>query len=328
MKILFVEPPIETTDREGIQILRSVGDIKVAADTSEESLIGEAGDADALIVRSAKITRRIIEGAKKLKAVASLRVGVDNIDVKAATERGVFVINPPGANADSVADHTFALILVLARNLLRLDSGLRCGNWGVRDMMLPYNIELHGKTLGVIGFGAIGRRVSTRAKAFQMKIVAYDPYLPRERFDAEGVEIVDLETLLSRSDVVTIHIPLTEETYHMISEKELRQMKRTAFLINTSRGGIVDDETLVRALQEGWIAGAGLDVFEREPIPLGNPLLELRNVVVTPHSAALAREARARTMVTLAQDIVRALSGEAPQNLVNRDVRRRTEIAP
>jgi len=322
MKILFVEPPIEATDREGIQILRAVGEIKVASDTSEESLIGEAEDADALIVRSAKITRRIIEGARKLRAIASLRVGVDNIDVKAATERGVFVINPPGANADSVADHTFALILVLARNLLRLDSELRCGNWSVRDMMLPYNIELQGKTLGVIGFGAIGRRVSTRAKAFQMKIVAYDPYIPKERFDAEDVEMVDLETLLSRSDVVTIHIPLTEETYHMISEKELRLMKRTAFLINTSRGGIVDDETLVRALQEGWIAGAGLDVFEREPIPLGSPLLELRNVVVTPHSAALAREARARTMVTLAQDIVRTLSGEAPQNLVNRDVRR------
>jgi D-3-phosphoglycerate dehydrogenase len=322
MKILLTEPLIEPVDNAGLDILRKVGTVNIASGTSEENLIKEAQDADAIVVRLAKITAKVFENADKLKVIARTGVGVDNIDVVAATKKRIMVVNLPVMNTDSVAEHVLCLILALAKNLIKFDTEVRKGNWGIRDKILPNNVDLTGKTLGIVGLGTIGIAVARKAKGFNMRIMYQSR---RRKTDVEnelGMEYTDLQTLLKEADFITVHVALAKETERMFGEKEFKAMKKTAYFINTSRGGVVDQKALYTTLENGRIGGAALDVFEEEPIKATDPILRLENVIVTPHVAGHTKDSRIKMIVTLAEDVVRALNGRTPVNLVNKDLLR------
>jgi D-3-phosphoglycerate dehydrogenase len=260
-------------------------------------------DADAVIVRSSsRITRAALAKAKRLRVIGRAGVGVDNIDVEAATERGIAVLNAPSGNTVSAAELAFALLLALIRRVPAADRSMKEGNW---DRGSFGGIELHGKTLGLVGAGRIGAAVAQRARAFGMRVVAHDPFLTKERAGTLGIELTVLDDLLDRADVVSLHVPLTDVTRGIIGEAQLRRMKRGAFLVNAARGGIVDESALHRALTEGWIAGAALDVYEKEPPPADHPLRALPNVVLTPHLGAATVEAQENVAIEIA-DAVRA----------------------
>lgn len=316
-RILISEQLPVSGSKPALEILAALGDVKVASASSEEVLAREVSEADALIVRLAQVTKPIIQNAKKLRVIGRTGVGVDNVDVKAATERRILVLNVPAVNTISVAEHTFALVLALCRKIKDADQSLRSKGWKERERLASEIIDLPGKTLGIIGLGSIGREVVKRAKAFEMQVIAYDPFVTPETAKGIGVELSDLETLLTKSDVVTLHAALSKETHHLINERRIRLMKKTAYLVNCARGPIVDEEALTRALREKWIAGAGCDVFNQEPVPRENPLFELPQTIVSPHIAGLTRETIEKSLITLAQDITRVIKGERPINLVN-----------
>lgn len=268
----------------------------------ENGLVGTVRDVEVVVVRSKpKITGKVIEAGNKLRIIGRLGVGLDNIDVKAAGERGIKVLNTPEAPAPSVAELVFCLMLCLARRIPAADSGMKSGKWLKGETK---GNELYGKTLGIVGFGHIGSRIARIALAAGMSVLAHDKY--RQEAD-EGVKLVGLEELLEESDFVSLHIPLTDETRHMISLRELGMMKPSAFLINTSRGEVVDEEALYCALKEKKIAGAGLDVFSKEPY--SGPLAKLDNVVLTPHIGANTEEAQLRAGMMLVEKITRELFG-------------------
>ena len=321
MKILLSEPWVDGVDNKALKELRQLGEVKVSPSSSEEALATEVSNAAVLITRGAPVTRRIIQSAGALEVIGQTGAGTDNIDVQAASERGILVVNAPGLNSRSVAEHTLALILALAKNLRRFDSELRAANPGIRDELLPNNIELAGKTVGIIGLGATGFEVARLAKTMGMKILGFDPYVTKRRFVAASAKRTDLKTLLETSDVVTLHVPLGAETRGLIGRRELALMKRGSFLINCARGGIVDEEALSQALDSGQIAGAGIDVFEKEFDP-ANPLFRNPRAIVTPHVAGHTKEARMRITGSLVADIRLALAGGTPKNLVNRSILR------
>lgn len=278
-------------------------------------------DVDALLVHVAPVTEEVIKASRHLKVIGCARGGPVNIDVDAATIMGIPVIYTPGRNAEAVADHTLGLILAYARNIVKAHTLLKKGVWS--DELYDYRFcgsELNGKTLGLIGIGMVGAGVAKRAKAFGVRVISYDPYVSEEHMRSLGVEKVDLETLLRESDFVSIHARLTPVTRHMIGERELKLMKPTAVLINTARGEIVDERSLIKALEEGWIAGAALDVFESEPIPPDHPLLKFDNVIVTPHIGGASRETVHRAAEILAEDTANILLGRRPRYCVNPEV--------
>ncbi len=284
-------------------------------------LASMVGDIDVLLVHVAPVTKEVLEAAGRLKVVGCARGGPVNVDVDAATMMGVPVIYTPGRNAEAVADYTMGLILAMSRNIVRAHVKLKEGVWSEEFYEYRHcGDELSGKTLGLVGLGRVGVEVARRAKAFGMRVISYDPYVSREAMASHGVEKTELETLLRESDFVSIHARLTPETRHMIGERELRSMKPTAVLVNTARGEIVDEKALIKALREGWIAGAALDVFEREPLPPGHPLLEFENVIVTPHIAGASRETVRRSARMLAEDTARILKGERPRFCMNPEV--------
>jgi D-3-phosphoglycerate dehydrogenase len=279
----------------------------------KEELKGIIKSADALLVGADKIDGELIRSALNLKLIARHGVGLDNIDLEAAKEKGVVVTFAPQANSDSVADFTMALILSLARNVPFAHISMKEGKWEAKKFV---GRELAGKTLGIIRLGSIGYRVAERASGFKLKILVCDPYIDESRAQQASVEMVDLQRLLRESDVVTIHAILTPQTQDLIGEEELKQMKQTAFLINTARAEIVEEEALCKALKEKWIAGAAIDVFMREPPPPNSPLLNLDNVIVTPHLASYAKEALIRMDLMNAKDIERFFKGKQPKNAV------------
>jgi D-3-phosphoglycerate dehydrogenase len=300
-----------------------VGDPRVRYD--EDALAELLRDFDAVIITSQhRVSRRVISSSPRLRVVGKYgsRPGVDNVDLEAATERGIPVVYSGEANADSVAEHTVALILCLLKRVCFLDSFLRRGGWrGTLVAERSFGRELRGKTVGIVGLGAVGRRVARILQGFGVRLLGYDPYVPPEALSGIDIAIVrSLDELLRESDVVTIHAALTPETYHMIGERELRLMKPTAYLVNTARGAIVDEGALVKALREGWIAGAAVDVFEVEPPPKDHPLLQLDNVVVTPHFASCTYEAYEREATAVHREVVRVLLGCRPTNLANPEV--------
>ena len=305
-------------DKAGIDILEKVADVKFASSTSEETLAKEAVDVDGMIVRvPAVITRKILENAKKLKVIARFGVGYDDIDVQAATEKGVVVTYTPGANALSVAEYAVALMFALGKQLMQVDKALRQHDW---DMRLSYSgIELSEKTLGLVGLGRVGTQIAHIAKGINMKILISDPYVTKEKANEVGAELVQLDPLLRQSDFIVVCCLLTDETRGLISAKAFDSMKPTAYLINVARGPIVDEKALIKALADKRIAGAGLDVFEEEP-PFKSPLLKLDNVIVGPHVAALAKDANIRVSVWVAEDTVRVLKHEKPLYPVNSQV--------
>src|SRR5688500_10973138 len=245
---------------------------------------------DAVLVRSAtKITRESLAQADRLSVIGRAGVGVDTIDVEAATERGVAVLTAPAGNTVSAAELTLALILALARHVPAADRSMRAGQW---DRKSFNGTELQGKTLGLLGAGRIGSEVARRARAFGMQVVAYDPFLSEERAQAIGLELATLDTIVREADIISVHVPLTETTTGLIGERELAMMKPSSFVVNVARGGVVDEKALHRALTQNRIAGAALDVFEKEPLPADDPLRALDNVVLTPHLGASTVEAQ------------------------------------
>ncbi|QOR94983.1 hydroxyacid dehydrogenase [Thermosphaera chiliense] len=289
---------------KAIQLLRENGfEVSVVEEPPEEELARLIKGFDGLIVRSKPlVTRKVIESADRLKVIARAGVGLDNIDVEAAKEKGITLINAPESSTQSVAELAVGLMLAVARKIAFSDRKMREGYWAKKEAM---GVELSGKTLGVIGAGRIGSAVARIAKyGFNMHILYYDVSCREDLSKELGAECVSIEELLKRSDIVTIHVPLLPETRHMINEQRLRLMKKTAILINTSRGAVVDTAALVKALSEGWIAGAGLDVFEEEPLPRDHPLTKLENVVLTPHIGASTKEAQEKAGIEVARKIV------------------------
>jgi D-3-phosphoglycerate dehydrogenase len=276
--------------------------------------------AHGIVIRTAPFTEADFHAAPHLRVIARHGVGVDNINVQAATARGVAVLNTPLANVDSVAEHALACMLALARGLLKADRATRSGQFARRDELV--GIELKNKTLGIVGFGRIGQEVARRCHlALDMRILAYDPYQTPEALKEQGVEArEELEALLAEADVVSLHLPLTPETRGLISAKEFCVMKPNAFLLNLARGGVVDEAALHDALEEGQLGGAALDVFESEPPQEGHPLFSLENVILTPHSAAHTKEAFWRMATQAAEAVLAYLRQERPKHIINPQV--------
>ncbi|MFB3819580.1 MAG: hydroxyacid dehydrogenase, partial [Candidatus Methylomirabilales bacterium] len=289
-------------------------------DIAEATLRREIRDADGLLVRTAEIPASVIAAGTRLKVIARHGVGFDNIDVAAATRQGVVVAITPRANALSVAEHVLALMFALAKRIIEYDAATRANRWEIRNCYGA--VDLAGKTLGILGMGRIGSLVCRKAaQGLDMEVLAYDPLIPREVMERAGAKVVKtVREVLEAADVVTVHVPSTPETKGLIGEQELRAMKPTAFLINTARGPLVDEAALVKALQEKWIAAAGVDVFDPEPPAAGNPLFGLPNVIVTPHSAALTAECVMRMATHAAQAILDVLAGRRPEGVVNPQV--------
>lgn len=300
---------------KGLELLSKEMEVDYLPGLSKEEILQRIAEYDALMVRSGtKVTRDIIEAGTNLKIIGRAGVGVDNIDVEAATERGIVVVNSPGGNTRAAAEHTIALMLALARNIPQAHMMLKQGEWKRSKFM---GMEVYGKTLGVIGFGRIGREVAKRAQGLGMEVIAYDPYISEESAERIGVQLVDLPTLLQKADIITIHTPLTKETKHLLGEEELKKMKKGAKIINTARGGIVDEIALAKAIEEGIIGGAAIDVFEQEPPPPDHPLLKLEQVIVTPHLGASTVEAQEYVAVDVAEQIVNFFKGIPPSSPVN-----------
>lgn len=284
---------------------------------TEDDVIKNCKDADALLTHHAPITRKVIESLERAKIIARYGIGVDNVDLESATEKGIFVTNVV-YNIYDVADHTVSLILSLIRKIPWIYQSTKSGEWDWKKFQ-PI-MRLKGKTAGIIGFGRVGREVAKRISGFGVNMIAYDPYLQLEVFEESHVERVDFKTILEKSDIITLHVILTKETRHMIGENELREMKKTAILINTCRGPVVDEEALYTALKEKWIAGAGLDVLEREPLTIENRLLELDNVVITPHIAWYSVDSLPEIQTAAVEEVARVLRGQLPLRLVNKEV--------
>jgi D-3-phosphoglycerate dehydrogenase / 2-oxoglutarate reductase len=304
-------------NEKGINELREVAEVIVQTNITNEELITVIKDFDAIVVRSrTKVTREVIEATNRLKIIARAGVGVDNVDVVAATERGVMVINAPESTSITVAEHTMGIILSLARKISIADKSVKEGRWEKSKFM---GMELNGKTLGIIGMGRIGSQVVIRSKAFGMDIIVHDPYITAEVASKLGVRVVDRNTVLKNADVITIHVPLTPETKHSIAKPEFDMMKENAFIVNCARGGIINEDDLYQALSEGSISGAGLDVFEEEP-PKGSKLMELDNLVVTPHIGASTKEAQRDAAIIVAKEIKTVFEGGSPKNVINMPV--------
>lgn len=306
----------ETLSGNGVESLRHDFEVDVRPDLAKGDLVGEIAPYDALIVRSAtKVTADVLEAAENLKVVGRAGIGLDNVDVDAATRRGVMVVNAPQSNILSAAEHTIALLLAQARNVPQADASVKAGRW---ERGRFEGVELHGKTLGVIGLGRVGTMVAARAIAFGMRVVGYDPFVSRERAKSLGVDLMpNLEAVLVQSDFVTIHLPRTPDTEGLIGERELALLKPDARIVNTSRGGILDERALVEALRDGKLGGAALDVFEREPVPPAHPLLRFQNVVATPHLGASTREAQDKAGTAIAEMVRLALNGQFVPYAVN-----------
>lgn len=290
---------------------------------SKGELIDRVRDKHALLcLLTDRIDGEVMDAAPNLRVISTYSVGYDHIDVGEATRRGIYVTNTPGVLTDAVADFTWALLLGAARRIVEADNYVRSGRWKVAwSPTLLLGCSVYGKTLGIIGLGRIGIAVAERARGFNMRVLYYDVKRPPLEVEKKlNVEYKPLEELLKESDFVTLHVPLNRETYHLIGERELRLMKKNAILINTSRGAVVDTVALVKALKEGWIAGAALDVFEREPIEEDHPLLKMSNVLLAPHIASATVEARSKMAEIAALNIVSVLRGEKPLHLVNVDV--------
>ncbi|MDD2573542.1 MAG: C-terminal binding protein [Bacillota bacterium] len=315
-KVALVHTIFPELDIEYGEIEKADGELIVAKDQTEEEMIRVVKDADAIVTVYAEVTEKIIDAAEKCKIIVRTGIGTNNIDINAATKRGIYVANVPDYCFDEVSDHAIALALALSRKIVLLNQKVKRGEWDFEGAQ-PI-LAMRGQTFGLMGFGNIPKFVAKKAKVFGFNVIAYDPYVKQEDAKALGVKLVDLETLLKESDFVSLHAPLTEETMHVINEKTLKLMKPTAFLINTARGPLVDEKAICKALKEKWIAGAGLDVLEQEPPVADNPLFTLYNVILTPHAAFTSDKSEVALRVKAMQEAIRGALGEKPKNWVNR----------
>ena len=325
-----MKPKVFITRRipeNGIEALREHFEVEVWEDEHEiprEVLLEKVRDADALVTMlSERIDGEVFDNAPKLRIVANYAVGYDNIDVEEATRRGIYVTNTPDVLTDATADFAWTLLLATARRLIEADRFTRSGEWKRRGVawhpLMFLGHDVYGRTIGIVGFGRIGQAVARRAKGFGMRILYNSRTRKPEAEEELGAEFRPLDELLSESDFVVLAVPLTKETYHMIGERELKLMKPTAILVNIGRGKVVDTEALVKALREGWIAGAGLDVYEEEPY-YNEELFSLKNVVLAPHIGSATFGAREGMAELVARNLIAFKSGEVPPTLVNREV--------
>ncbi|MCC7106505.1 MAG: C-terminal binding protein [Chloroflexi bacterium] len=282
---------------------------------TEQELIEACRDADALLVEYAKVTRPVVESLTRCKVVVRYGVGFDNLDVDAFTDRGIWACNVPDYSIDEVSDHAFALLMALGRKIVLLNQSVHSGQWNVAVAKPIFRLQ--NQTLGVLGYGRIGATLGRKAAGLGMQVLAHDPFLSDEQIAQRGAKGADFETVMRESDFVSVHSPLTPETYHLINDRTLALMRPTAYLINTSRGPLVDSEALARALKNGTIAGAGLDVLEKEPITPEHPLAGLDNCVLTPHAAYYSEESAVDLKTRAAEEVVRVLRGERPKNPLN-----------
>jgi|HigsolmetaAR203D_1030402.scaffolds.fasta_scaffold01381_9 D-3-phosphoglycerate dehydrogenase len=311
---VLVSDPISD---QGIQQLHEAGDIVVDKRTglSEDELVGIIGEYDALLVRSqTKVTKRIMDAGTRLKVIGRAGVGVDNIDLEAATQRGIVVVNAPDGNTISTCEHTFAMIMACARMIPQAYAKTVSGEWDRKSFV---GVELRNKMLGVIGMGRIGSEVAKRAKAFGMKVIGYDPFLTEERAEKLGVRLGTVDDVVAAADFITVHTPLTKETRHMISRPQFAKMKKGVRIINCARGGIIDEQALLEALDAGIVAGAAFDVFEEEPPAADHPFLHHPKIIVTPHLGASTIEAQENVAVDVSEEVLHILRGEPFKNAVN-----------
>lgn len=310
MKVLVTDG----LDREGVALLETQAEVEVRTALPADELPAVIRDADAIVVRSrTRITDALLNHAARLRVIARAGVGVDNIETEAATRRGILVLNAPESSTVSTAEHTLALLLSLARRIPAAQDAVLRGTWS-REAFT--GIELYGKTLGIIGLGKIGAEVARRALAFGMRVLACDPFVSEDRASRLGVEPADLGTLLAQSDVITLHVPLTDRTRHLIDRDAMACLRPGALIVNCARGGLVDEDALLGAIEEGHIAGAALDVLEEEP-PKDHPLIRHPRVVVTPHLGASTSEAQRRIGLEVAGQVLAALAGRPVRGAVN-----------
>jgi len=312
MKILVTDE----LSKEGIEMLTKDGvQVDVRPKISQDDLLKIIGDYEALIVRSGtKVTAQVIEHGKKLKVVGRAGVGVDNVDVEAATRRGILVMNTPSANIISACEHTMAMMLSLARNIPWADKSVKEGKWEKSKFM---GVELSGKTLGIIGIGRIGGEVAKRAKSFGMKLIGFDPYISQEAAVKLGVRLMSLNDVCKEADFITVHAALTPTTHNLISTAQFEMMKPTIMIVNCARGGIIDEAAWCEALRTKRIAGAAIDVFEQEPLPKDSPFLKLENAVLTPHLGASTKEAQEKVSIEMAEHVKLFLVDKQITNAVN-----------
>ncbi|MBI1883698.1 MAG: phosphoglycerate dehydrogenase [Chlamydiae bacterium] len=312
MKILISD----SLSSKGLDILKAESDFQVDVKVGlpEEEICKIIKDYDAIIVRSqTDVSAKIIQEGTRLKVIARAGVGVDNVDVEAATKRGIVVMNTPGGNTISTCEHTFSMMMALSRNIPQANVSVKKGEW---DRKKFTGVELCGKTLGVVGLGRIGLEVSKRALAFNMKVIAYDPFISTEKIAKYDIEAVDLDTLYRRADYITVHVPLTRETEKLVSTAAFEKMKKGVRVINCARGGVVDEAALCEFIKSGKVAGAALDVFEEEP-PKDCKLLELDRVIATPHLGAATEEAQVNVALEVAHQVIHALKKGVIINSVN-----------
>ncbi len=300
---------------EGLDVLRQAAEVDVRLDLDKAALLEIVGGYDALVVRSAtKVTAEVIDAGTRLRVIGRAGTGVDNIDVNAATRRGIVVVNAPASNNVAVAELTIGLLIGMARSIPQAHLSLQSGKWE-RNRFVGW--EVRGKTLGLVGLGRIGSEVAVRARAMAMQVLAYDPVVSLDRATQLGVELVTMEQLLQRSDVVSLHVPLVESTRNLIDATRIAQMKRGAYLINASRGGVVDEQALLAAIDTGHLAGAALDVFSQEPPPADAPIIHHPRIITVPHIGASTAEAQTSAGTEMAEGVVTALSGATPRYAVN-----------
>ena len=312
---------------EAMEILEAVADVEVfdGIDNAipRSMLLEKVKGVDGLLsLLTEKIDGELMDAGENLKVVSNYAVGFNNIDIEAATERGIYVTNTPGILTDTTADAAFALLMAISRRIPEADRHIRAKGWihawGPR---MYIGSDVHGKTLGILGMGRIGSAIAKRAKGFDMKVIYHDIYRREDLEEELGIIYKPKDEVIRSADILTLHVPLTPETHHMIGAEELASMKETAFLVNTSRGPVVDEKALAEALRDGDIAGAGLDVFETEPVSHDSPLLGLDNIVLTPHLASGSIETRTKMATTAATNLVSVLQGRVPPNLVNPGVK-------
>src|SRR3989454_5793041 len=297
--------------------------VEIGAKTDEE-FVKEARDADALYAKGRRVTKRLIDGLERCKVISLGSVGVDSVDVDAATARGIPVTNVPDTFIEEVADHAMMLILATYRRLTTMDRMVRDGRWAEGRPLLSQFPRLMGQTLGFVAFGHVARAVAVRARAFGLRLIAYDPYIEELVITGHGVEPLGLTELLQRSDIVSMHAPATADAHHLLTEHHFRLMKPEAIFVNTGRGPTVDEPAVIRALQEGWIAAAGLDVLEQEPPKPDNPLLRMDNVILSPHVASASARMDPERRRRVGQEIALVLSGRWPRSCVNPSVLEKT----
>jgi D-3-phosphoglycerate dehydrogenase len=320
MKTVITDHPFPTLDLAQAIFSRNGIDLEAMQARDAETVIARTKTADAVIVGMARIDKKVIDSLERCKVIVRLGVGFDNVDVPAATSRGIMVVNIPDFCTEEVSDHAMALILIIARRVIHGQKAVREGKWGPMAIDFTSFKRVSEQTIGLYGFGRIARGVAERGRGFKMACVAYDPFVSKEAMKTMGVEKVDIKGLLTQSDYLSLHSPLTKETENAFGLEEFQTMKRTAWIINTSRGPVIREQDLIKALDDHMIAGAALDVLAKEPPDKNHPLLHRENVILTPHMASWTWDSRNDLQTKGAEEVVRALKGEKPKNLVNPEV--------